>query len=45
MCCKCDNKTNARPKEFGSPIVNIKCMNCGAMFSERNGHTCGDDNF
>lgn len=30
--------------EHGSPIINIKCAECGAMFSERRGHTCGGHN-
>ena len=42
-----DNSTcvNFEPKEYGSPIINIKCSRCGAMFSERDGHTCGEDDY
>ena len=32
-----------KPKKYGSPIINIKCSECGAMFSERDGHTCEED--
>lgn len=29
-----------KPKQYGSPIINIKCSECGAMFSEKRGHSC-----
>ena len=35
---------NIKSKEYGSPIINIKCAKCGEMFSEKSGHTCGDNN-
>jgi len=36
-------RTNIPPKKNGAPMINIKCSNCGAMFSERDGHTCGNN--
>ena len=32
-----------KPKRFGHPAINIKCSECGGMFSEQSGHSCGDD--
>lgn len=34
---------DCEPKRYGSPIINIKCAECGAMFSEQCGHTCRDE--
>jgi len=35
-------KTNIKPKPYGHEAINIICKNCGKMFSEREGHICGD---
>ena len=35
--------TKIKPEANGSPIVNIICSECGGYFSERQGHTCGND--
>lgn len=32
-----------KPKQHGSPIINHKCSECGGMFSEYGGHSCGED--
>lgn len=29
-----------KPMKHGAPMTNIKCGECGAMFSEQSGHEC-----
>jgi formylmethanofuran dehydrogenase subunit E len=36
-------EVDIKPKEGGSPIINIVCAKCGAYFSERQGHKCNED--
>ena len=40
-----EKKVSIPPKKHGFRGINIKCSNCGAMFSEANGHTCGEKNY
>lgn len=32
-----------KPKRCGHPAKSIKCVECGAIFSEQEGHNCNDD--